>query len=205
VPRSGAPSRRVGEGERVHVRVDDGDEYERKVREAIEENLRSLDDEGDARAATPEPDMDFSLEDAALVPAAQPPRAMANKLAAARKLLRQGQHGAARARLRDLSESNAPVRVRVEALTLIAESYGAQGDVPRAAQAYRRADDLSPNDAAGDNARFALARLLERRAGDEQGAVRAYRRYLERAPRGALAAQARQALCRLGAPEHCGQ
>lgn len=207
VPRSGAPTRRLAAGERLHVRVDDGDEYERKVRDAIEENLRSLAHEPDELSAAPAPvlDMDFTLDDAreAGALAAQPSRATARKLQAARKLLRQGHHAQARARLRELSEADVPVRFRVEALTLMAESHTSQGDVPRAAQAYRRADELSPDGAAGHNARFALARLLERYAHDERAAANAYRRYLKRAPRGALAAQARQALCRLGDAERC--
>jgi len=78
-----------------------------------------------------------------------------------------------------------------------------RGDVPRAAQAYRKASELARTDAAGHNARFALARLLERHANDTQGATAAYKSYLEYAPRGALAAQARQALCRLGEREFC--
>jgi tetratricopeptide (TPR) repeat protein len=150
--------------------------------------------------------MDFSGEEDLFEPGApgpKPSRAVARKLEAARKLLRQGRHGAARARLRGLAESGVAVRFRVEALTLIAESYTSQGDVPRAAAAYRRADELSPGDSSGHNARFALARLLERHARDEQAAADAYRRYLERAPRGALAAQARQGLCRLGEREFC--
>ncbi|MGD8860423.1 MAG: FecR domain-containing protein [Myxococcales bacterium] len=39
VPRSGAPTRRVAAGERLQVRVDDGDSYERAVRNAIEDRL----------------------------------------------------------------------------------------------------------------------------------------------------------------------
>jgi hypothetical protein len=210
LPRSGGALRRVAAGEHTHVRADEGDEYERKVRDTIEENLRTL----EAPAADPiaaaddafQPDMEFTAEEQ-LDPAGaaqKPARAIARKLEQARKLLRQGQHSAARARLRGLASSNsAPVHIRVEALTLMAESYTAQGDVPKAAQAYRRADELSPGDAAGHNARFAHARLLERYAHDERAAAEAYRRYLEHAPRGALATQARQALCRLGENQFC--
>ncbi len=207
IPRSGGAVRRVASGEHTHVRADEGDAYERKVRDAIEQNLRSLD------AAAPDPlagadfqaDMDFSLEEQLDSPGAgpKPSRAVARKLEGARRLLRQGQHKAARTRLRGLAGSHVPVRFRVEALTLIAESYTSQGDVPNAARAYRRADELSPRESAGHNARFALARLLERHAHDERAAAAAYRRYLERAPRGALAAQARQALCRLDEREFC--
>lgn len=208
LPRSGGELRRLGAGERTHVRADEGDESERKVRDEIEAKLRSLGDapEGADGDAVFRPDMDFSLEGELLEPGAagpKPSRAIARKLEAARKLLRQGRHGAARARLRGLAESSVAVRFRVEALTLIAESYTSQGDVPKAAAAYRRADEISPADASGHNARFALARLLERHARDEHAAANAYRRYLERAPRGALAAQARQALCRLDEREFC--
>jgi hypothetical protein len=213
IPRSGGALRRVAAGEHTHVRVDDGDEYERKVRDAIEQNLRSLDGSGEPAIPTADADqdadfqadMDFSLEQEPLQPpdAPKPSRAIARKLEAARHLLRQGQHVAARSRLRGLAGSNVPVRFRVEAMTLVAESYTSQGDVPKAAEAYRRADELSPTDAAGHNARFALARLLERHAHDERAAADAYRRYLERAPRGALAVQAKQALCRLGERELC--
>jgi tetratricopeptide (TPR) repeat protein len=208
LPRGGGETRRVAAGEHTHVRVDEGDEHERKVRDEIEAKLRSLDETepGAAGGAAFRADMDFSGEEDLFEPGApgpKPSRAVARRLEAARKLLRQGRHGAARARLRGLAESGVAVRFRVEALTLIAESYTSQGDVPRAAAAYRRADELSPGDSSGHNARFALARLLERHARDEQAAADAYRRYLERAPRGALAAQARQGLCRLGEREFC--
>jgi tetratricopeptide (TPR) repeat protein len=209
LPRSGGPTRRLVAGERTHVRADEGDESERKVRDAIEAKLRSLDaavpDSADPEAEF-RADMDFSMERELLEPSAaapKPSRAVARKLEAARRLLRQGRHAAARGRLRGVAESGVPVRFRVEALTLIAESYTSQGDVPRAAAAYRRADEISPADASGHNARFALARLLERQARDERAAADAYRRYLERAPRGALAAQARQGLCRLGERDFC--
>jgi predicted TPR repeat methyltransferase len=109
----------------------------------------------------------------------------------------------ARDRLRDLVDSSAALRYRVEALILIAESFTAQRDIARATDAYARADALAPRHPAGHNARFALARLLERRAGDEKAAAAAYRRYLDHAPDGALASQARQALCRLGSGHHC--
>ena len=109
----------------------------------------------------------------------------------------------ARAAARRRRQLRSPARFRVEALTLIAESYTAQGDIAHAAQAYQRAAELAPTDPAGHNARFALGRLLERYAHDDRGAASAYRRYLERAPQGALASQARQALCRLGDASYC--
>jgi tetratricopeptide (TPR) repeat protein len=205
LPSSGAPAQRVAAGEHAYLRADDGDESERAVRAAIEQKLRSLDGVAEAPDAF-QPDMDLS-EAVLLEPSssARPSRAIARKLEAARRLLRQGRHAAARQRLRGLAESGIAVRFRVEALTLIAESYTAQGDVQLAAKAYRRADELSPGDPAGHNARFALARLLERYAHDEVAAVAAYKHYLARAPRGALAAQARQALCRLDQREFCSE
>jgi len=203
VPRAGGQTRKLHPGERVEVRADGGDATEQAVRDAIDAEL------GPVAAAPPAPpetfDMAFDVDEQV----AQPPRASmsnpiaARKLTAARKLLRQGRHGAARERLRGLVESSAALRYRVEALTLIAESYTAQHDIPHAIEAYTRADALAPRHPAGHNARFALARLLERNAGDEKAAVAAYRRYLERAPDGALASQAKQALCRLGAPGYC--
>jgi hypothetical protein len=197
VPRSGAPSRRVAAGQNTYVRVDDGDEYERAVREAIERGVA-----GKEAQAVPvpaiKPDMDFSIGSELEAAPGPLPRSIARRLDAARKLLRQGHHPAARASLRGLTEAPTPMHYRVEALMLTAESYTAQGDIPRAAQSYRRADEVAPTQSAGHNARFALARLLERYTHDKADAANAYRRYLERAPKGALASQAREALCRLG-------
>ncbi len=211
VPRSGAATRRVAAGASTYVRADDGDEYERAVRDQIERDMRAVEapKPGSSRAAAKaerKPDMAFSEAEAeaGLEPAPAPaPRAVARKLELARRLLRQGHHVAARARLRGLTEPPTPLPYRVEALTLTAESYTAQGEIPRATQAYRRADEIAPTQPAGHNARFALARLLERYAHDRQAAAAAYHRYLERAPDGALAAQAREALCRLGERSFC--
>jgi hypothetical protein len=207
VPRSGAEVRRVAAGDETYVRVDDGDEYERAVRNAIAQNVDSLaEPTPPAAAQPPKPDMDFSADVDLDLPANDSgTAAAARKLSAARRQLRLGHHVVARARLRDVAEGSVPLHLRVEALTLIAESYTAQGDIPRAAQAYERADELAPTNPAGHNARFALGRLLERYAHDGPGAAAAYRRYLERAPQGALSAQARQALCRLGDASYCEQ
>ena len=211
-PRSGAEPRRVAAGERFEVRADDGDDSERAVRSAIEAQLDEV--SGSAPAATAGSgsaeaqfegvDMAFELEDegvASLQDAAN--QHAARRLTAARKLLRQGRHVQARDRLRDVSEGSSATRYRVEALTLMAESYTSQGDIPRATESYARADQIAPNHPAGHNARFALARLLERYARDDAAAARAYRNYLQRAPSGALANQARQALCRLGDTKSC--
>ncbi|HEX4351644.1 MAG TPA: tetratricopeptide repeat protein, partial [Polyangiales bacterium] len=92
---------------------------------------------------------------------------------------------------------------RVEALVLIAESFTAQGPIPRAIDAYREAVTIAPHHPAGHNALFALARLLERYTDDRSAAGSAYREYLERAPKGALVGQARDALCRLGDATMC--
>jgi hypothetical protein len=209
VPRSGASTRRVLAGERTYVRVDDGDEYERTVRDAIERDLRALASAEPrpaprATVAAAKADMDFSVDaETEVAPSSVSSRAIARRLEASRSLLRRGQHPAARLRLRGLTEAPTPILYRVEALTLMAESYTAQGDIPHAAQAYRRAEEIAPTRPAGHNALFALARLLERYAHDEPAAAATYRRYLERAPQGALALQARQALCRLGASADC--
>jgi tetratricopeptide (TPR) repeat protein len=211
VPRSGAETQRVAAGGETYVRVDDGDEYERAVRQAIEQNVHSLDPvalpqdrtAGVADKSAIKPDMDFSDEFESDLAAAAANTAVRNKLAMARRQLRQGHHGVARAKLRGIADSAGAGHYRIEALTLIAESYTAQGDLSHAAQAYQRAAELAPADPAGHNARFALGRLLERYARDEAGAASAYRRYLERAPQGALASQARQALCRLGDASYC--
>lgn len=122
------------------------------------------------------------------------------KLEGARQMLLEGKHGEARERLqRIVPRSSLPASTRVEALTLIAESYTAQGQVPRAVAAYRQAVEIAPRDTAGHNALFALARLLDRYTHDNVSAAAAYREYLAKAPRGALAAQAKHALCRLSA------
>jgi tetratricopeptide (TPR) repeat protein len=127
----------------------------------------------------------------------------ARRLQHARTLLREGRHPAARARLRGVSERGVEQRYRVEAFTLIAESHTAQGDVSRAASAYEQAATLGAHTPQGDNAQFALARLLERFTHDRDAAIVAYDRYLERAPNGALALQARGALCRLQGGDSC--
>ncbi len=114
-----------------------------------------------------------------------------------RQLLLDGKHAAARDQLARMVKSSLPPSARVEALVLMAESFTAQGDVPRAAAAYRQAVDTAPREAAGHNALFALARLLDRYTQDNDQAAAAYREYLAKAPHGALARQSRDALCRL--------
>lgn len=219
VPRAGGQARTLRAGESVLMPVDAGDASERAVREAMEAGLAARQepplDEGEPVAGEPLAgavpldglDMDFTeaeVAEASAVSEAGPGRAShAHVLDAARRMLRQGKHTVARDRLRALASPPAPVRVRVEALTLIAESFTAQGYIPRAADTYRQAAYVAPGHPAGHNALFALARLLERYTLDQQAAVSAYQRYLRQAPQGALASQARAALCRLGEAGGC--
>lgn len=127
-----------------------------------------------------------------------------SRLAAARALLERGQHAAARAELGSIGSSGGPTGIRVEAWTLLAESHQSTGGARAAAGFYERAATTGRGTAAGGNARFAQARLLERRLGDATGARAAYRRYLSEYPRGALRRSAIDALCRLGDAEACG-
>jgi tetratricopeptide (TPR) repeat protein len=204
VPRFGGEARQLRAGEQTEVLADEGDAYERAVRSALEENLSA----GSVAAEG----SDASLEDgAAIVPegvgqvvlvdksrSVLGPVAIARRLEQARMQLRQGRHVAARARLQEIADTTVATQYRAEALTLVAESYAAQGQIPRAAAAYRRVVSLAAGHPAAHNAQFALARLLERYTGNRQVAAQAYRHYLDLAPAGALAAQAREALCRLG-------
>jgi hypothetical protein len=207
VPRRGGTTRFVRAGERLEVPVDDAGLRERELRASIEARLDAerevvdLQDAtavssgagGDAVAASREPGRVARRDDGS----------SEQKLEAARDLLMHGKHAAARDRLQKLARSSAPTGARVEALTLIAESFTAQGQIPRASDAYREAVRIAPRHPAGYNALFALARLLERYTDDRGAAGIAYRDYLVRAPSGALAPQAREALCRLGDAASC--
>jgi hypothetical protein len=190
VPRSGAGTRRVAAGAATEVRIDDGDAA---VRARLEAEL----------TASPAPPATNADADAMPTEPSEVPRVAASwvatvsRLESARQLLRQSQHRAARTLLREIADEPAPIGLRVEALMLLAESHTAQGDIERAAAAYRHAGELAPRHSAGHNARFALARLLEKYTHDRGAAVAAYRRYLALAPDGPLSEQARQALCRL--------
>lgn len=211
-PQFGGKAERVHAGGSTYVRADEGDVYERAVRAAIEEKIETLEPDAAlapvaAAAATPV-ELEAAVE--AVVTGEHAKQlssdAVARRLDQARALLRDGRHPAARAKLRGISERGVELRYRVEALTLLAESHTAQGDVRKATEAYQLASDVGARTPQGDNAQFALARLLERFTHDRDAAARAYKRYLERAPNGALAAQARGALCRLGgdaAQAHC--
>jgi hypothetical protein len=201
-PQFGGKTERIGAGASTYVRADEGDASERAVRAAIEEKIETL--EPDAALPVSEPSAPEALVEADVEAASGTEHsklgtdAIERRLDQARALLREGRHPAARAKLRGISERGVEQRYRVEALTLLAESHTAQGDVRKATDAYQLASDIGARTPQGDNAQFALARLLERFTHDRQGAARAYERYLERAPNGALAAQARGALCRLG-------
>lgn len=199
-PQLGGTTERVPAGQSTYVRADEGDAYERAVRAAIEEKIETLDADAaiaPAHAAAAEELPEIEGEIATTEHVKLSSDAIARRLDQARALLREGRHPAARAKLRGISERGVELRYRVEALTLLAESYTAQGDVRRATEAYELAAEVGARTPQGDNAQFALARLLERFTHDRSAATRAYERYLERAPNGALAAQARSALCRL--------
>jgi hypothetical protein len=201
-PQFGGKTERVPAGSSTYVRADEGDAYERAVRAAIEEKIETLEPDAAIAAAEPAAPTE-ALAEVEGEPAAVgehsklTSEAIARRLDQARGLLREGRHPAARAKLRGISERGVELRYRVEALTLLAESHTAQGDVRRATEAYQLAAEVGARTPQGDNAQFALARLLERFTHDRHAAARAYERYLQRAPNGALAAQARGALCRL--------
>lgn len=203
IARSSARVQRVAAGAALWVRVDDVDDSERAVRETLERRIgdagrQVAPDAVPRESAAPSGNASASPEVTAVQLETQRAR-----LLSARKLLRQSKHKAARALLRSLTDEGMTLELRVEALSLRAESFTAEGAIAEAAAEYRRADAIAPRHAAGHNARFALGRLLERHAGDREAALSAYRRYLALAPDGALAAQARAALCRLGSAGDC--
>lgn len=211
VPRRGGEPRFLHPGEQLRVPAEAQDDRARALREAIERRLAN------PNAATAE-DVADSAEGASAADAVaetatvehEPKHGAASdelapeqRLESARKLLLQGKHAAARERLLKLAHSTLPTGDRVEALMLMAESFTAQGQIPRATDAYREAVRIAPRHPAGHNALFALARLLERYTEDRSAAGAAYREYLQKAPSGALALQARQAMCRLGDATSC--
>lgn len=207
-PRDGGEVRRIEAGHATVVRVDEGNAFERAVRDAIEENMHAAVDEEPGVLATDEPAevLDLTLPGAMpeRVRTALGPAGIARRLDTARQLLRDGRHAQARSRLEELASDGAiATHYRAEALTLIAESYTAQGQIPRATAAYERVVVLAAGHAAAHNAQFALARLLERYTDNREVAAAAYDSYLQQAPSGALAPQAREALCRLGRASAC--
>jgi TolA-binding protein len=195
-PRRGGAPTFVRAGEQLDVRVQDAAEIDRAAREAIADRI----------AAEPEvlvvdlDDVTSAERSAQPTVAEQSPE---KRLEGARALLMQGKHTAARERLQRLAKGTLPTGTRVEAQTLIAESFTAQGQIPQATEAYREAARIAPHHPAGHNALFALARLIERYTEDKSSAGATYREYLRKAPKGALAPQAREALCRLGDAASC--
>jgi TolA-binding protein len=190
-PRRGGPALLVRAGEQVTVGA------QRDAQLAAEPA-----DESQLAAAKPTPIVQPAIRGRARKAKQEVPRARAasgyeDRLESARQLLLQGKHAAAREKLQKMIDGSVPANARVEALVLMAESFTAQGQVPRAAASYREAVEAAPREAAGHNALFALARLFDRYTEDNESAAAAYREYLAKAPHGALSRQARDALCRL--------
>lgn len=208
VPRSGGETRFVRAGQHVEVPIQAARERERAVREGIESRLRAEPaiDAHDVSAPVDAGPSSSSEGRATRRQHCAVETSTDGRLESARALILQGKHAAARERLQKLAKRETlPTSVRVEALSLIAESYTAQGQIPRAADTYREAIRIAPQHPAGYNALFALARLNERYTDDRSAAGAVYREYLQRAPHGALAAQAREALCRLGDAASCSE
>lgn len=200
--------RRVVSGESLEVLADPGDAVERAVRDALADELAEAEstDVMDFSDTLDVADMalDAEAESESRHAEARARRSRSRRtLASAREQLRAGKHKAARRVLLEVAKHGATSGYRAEAYTLVAESFTAQGYIPRAISAYRDAAGVASSQSAGHNALFAVGRLLERYQQDREGAADAYREYLERAPRGALASQANAALCRLGDDDHC--
>jgi TolA-binding protein len=212
VPRGDGETQFVRAGEHVEVPIIAPRERERAVREVIERQLAAEPAVGGGTGAAGESEKAGAADTVFGSARSRDGRRQQcaddstpdDRLESARKLLLQGKHAAARAQLQRIAKKNTmPTSTRVEALTLIAESYTAQGQIPRATETYREAVSVAPRHPSGYNALFALARLTERYIDDRSAAGSAYREYLARAPNGALAAQAREALCRLGDAASC--
>jgi TolA-binding protein len=206
VPRSEGETQFVRAGQHIEVPIEP--QREGAVRAVIESRLNA----DPLPAENAEPPAATQFDTAFPAPRAREGRRARcaddgtpeERLESARKLLLQGKHAAARERLQKIAKRDTlATSTRVEALVLIAESYTAQGQIPRATDTYRDAVALAPHHPAGYNALFALARLIERYTDDRSAAGAVYREYIERAPKGALAAQAREALCRLGDAISC--
>jgi TolA-binding protein len=209
VPRNQGETKFVRAGQQVEIPIQAPGDRERVVREEIESRLRGDQPHaaGSGYGGSDAEPAEVTLTDGRSgrrQRCAEDTAGGNNKLEAARELIMQGKHTAARERLHRLAKRDTlSTSTRVEALVLMAESFTAQGQIPRAADTYREAVNLAPHHPAGFNALFALARLNERYADDRSAAGAAYREYLERAPRGALGSQAREALCRLGDASSC--
>ena len=204
VPRGDGETQFVRAGERVEIPVQAEQEREKAVREVIESGLR-------AETQEPQEREPVHVEWTAGEVRARATRLHCaddgtpeQRLEVARDLILQGRHTTARDRLHKLARrTTLPTSTRVEALVLTAESYTSQGQIARAADAYRDAFNIAARHPAGFNALFALARLLERYTDDRSAAGSVYREYLQRAPKGPLVPQAREALCRLGDASAC--
>jgi hypothetical protein len=150
-------------------------------------------------AETREPSPPAPIEPAVLPSPIPPAIPATERLAAARQVLERGEHARARMLLASLARvTDAPIDVRVEAETLMGDSFQASGAAEQAASAYERAASLGRDRPLGHLAIIALARLHERVRLDSDAAKRTYLRYLEEAPSGANARMARDAVCRLG-------
>lgn len=220
VPRRGGRRRSLAAGQRTEVVYDIGGATEQAVNDVLsapaplqeraDVSLELYSGESEVFFAQPGTGRAPELEamhppplSAATTPF-YPVMSSERRLEQAREWIQKGRHRAARRRLRGLSRDSSVSRpVRAEALVLMAESYKAQGYVPRASDAYRAAAAMAPQHPTGHGAVFALAQLLENQAQDPGGAQAAYLQYLRRAPRGAQVVAAREALCRLGAADHC--
>mgnify|MGYP003428956607 FL=1 len=208
VPRSGGETRFVRAGQEIEVPIQAARERERAVREGIESRLRSqpVSDTQDTAAPADAGQTGSSEGRSQRRQHCAQQNSTDGRLESARALILQGKHAAARERLHKLAKRETlSTSVRVEALSLIAESYTAQGQISRAADTYRDAIRIAPQHPAGYNALFALARLHERYTDDRSEAGAVYREYLQRAPQGALAAQAHEGLCRLGDAASCSE
>ena len=203
VPRGGGETHFVRAGERVDVPVQADRERVQAVRAGIESRLRAENDEPEGQQVVKAERAETRTHDGQRLRCADE-STPDERLEAARVLLLHGKHSAARERLQKIAKKNTlPTSTRVEALVLTAESYTAQGQIPKATDAYRAAFDLAPHHPSAHNALFALARLIERYTDDVGTAGAVYREYLQRAPKGALAPQAHEALCRLGDAGAC--
>lgn len=126
------------------------------------------------------------------------PVSAALRLAAAQRVLAEGNHVRARRMFAEVMRaSDASIDVRVSAQTELGDSYYSTREWQRAAREYELAAEVGRGRPIGDAAIFALARAHQR-LGDREAAKRTYLRYLDEAPHGANASQARMAICNLG-------
>jgi TolA-binding protein len=103
----------------------------------------------------------------------------------------------ARRELAALASTGSPRAVRVDAHSLLGESYAAAHEIDAALREYAEAARLGRGTAGGATALFDGARLSER-SGDTDAAREGFERYLRDYPDGANAVQARNRLEALG-------